>query len=187
MSLTQYTAAILPDNRIEQPFTSDGLALLNPNLTPVRVILQVVTTEGTRATVSDQTLTIPASTLSFFDVTNLFPGQFDQLWIIASAPLRILEYADNDREPTTPTILTVSPNAATTPPPAIQAMVSGGPVNWSWQTGTPLPAAVNLTVGGNFAFSVSVSGSAAPFLTVTPQQGTGPATLIRQSLRILLR
>ncbi len=177
MSLVSYTTAILQDNRIEQPFTSDALALLNPNLTPITVILEVVTTEGTLTVDSDQSLTIPASTLSFFDVTQLFPGQFDELWIIASAPVRILEYVDNDRPPGQPTIYAAAPTAATASLPAIQAVVSGGPVNWSWQTGTPLPSAVNLSVGGNFSFTVSVSGSAAPFLTVTPQQGTAPSTL----------
>jgi uncharacterized protein (TIGR03437 family) len=178
VSLVPYTTAILQDNRIEHPNVSDGLALLNPNLTPVTVILELVSMEGPLAVEFDQSLTIPASTLSFFDVTQLFPGQFDQLWIMASAPVRILEYVYVDEPPpSTSIIYAAAPTAATTPLPPIQVVVSGGPVNWSWQVGTPLPSAANLSVGGNFSFTVSVSGSAAPFLAVTPQQGTAPSTL----------
>ena len=177
VSLIPYTTAVLPDNRIEQPFVSDTLALLNPNLTPVIVILESVEEMDTQSVIYEQSLTIPPSTLYFFDVTTAFPGGFDELWIIASAPIRILEYGENDRPPGPPTIAAAAPSAPVSSPPTIQLPATGGPLNWTWQIGTPVPPAVNLSIGAGLTFSVSVSGSAAPFLTVTPSQGASPSTL----------
>ena len=177
VSLVPYTTKpFVQDNRIEQPFTTDTLALLNPNLTPVTVILETAQETG-QTVVYEQALTIPPSTLYFFDVTAAFPGGIDQLWIVASAPIRILEYSENNRQPGSPTIAAGAPSAPKTSPPTIQLPATGGPVNWSWQIGTPVPPAVNLSIGSGFAFSISVSGSAAPFLTVTPSQGAGSSTL----------
>lgn len=175
--LATMSTGTLADNTIEQPFTSDGLALLNPNLTPVTVLLQGLEESVTPfPTVLEQSLTIPPSSLFFFNATQLVSTTaFEQLWIVSSAPIRMLEYIDNARPPT-PTIGVGVPATATGPPPAVQAVVSGGPVNLTWQIGTPLPTAA-LTVQGQLFFNVAVSGSAVPFLTVTPQQGTAPQAI----------
>lgn len=176
--LAPLSTATLGDNTIEQPFVSDGLALLNPNLTPVTVVLQGVAQDAGMPypTVLEQSVTIPRSTLFFFDATRFVSATtFEQLWIIASAPIRMLEYVDNARPPS-PSIGVTLPAAATSAPPPLQVVVSGGPVNLSWQIGTPLPSAT-LRVGGDLFFNLAVSGSATPFLTVTPQQGTAPQAI----------
>lgn len=177
--LAAYTTANVYNNLIGQGDITDFLALLNPNSTPVTVALQGVNLGSLPAPVINRTLIIPAGTLFYFNATNLIDAAGErQLWIMASAPVRILEYADSVPGFPSGSFITVSPpNTPTSAPPPIETVVAGGPVSWSWEIGTTQPSAENLSVAGNLSFSVSVSGSAAPFLAVTPQQGTASAFL----------
>ncbi|MEO7145109.1 MAG: hypothetical protein ABI165_16550, partial [Bryobacteraceae bacterium] len=129
--------------------------------------------------VAPETLTIPASTLYFFQAnTFVKPTSFALMEIVSAAPIRVLEYAFTDRPfPSTPHADVLLPTPVTTAPPAIQLPISTGTVSWSWQIGTTPPAVASINVLGNLSFNVSVSPAGSSWLTVSPDRDTAPSTL----------
>jgi hypothetical protein len=155
-----------------------ALALLNQNLTPVTVLLEGVGGLGSSTSVlsTEQTITVPPGNLYFVDLDSLLASA-SQLWVTASAPVRMLQYQEVSANPAQ--FFPPTPASGSLPPLTFTLPLSPSSVSWQWQTGTPAlqPAAVN--VYGGFGFTVSVSGSQwfAPWLSVSPTQGTGPAIL----------
>jgi hypothetical protein len=160
-----------------------ALALLNPNLEPVTVLLEGVGEDGLGTSVleSQQTLTIPPSILYFANLDSLLAtagGQLpNQLWATASAPMRMIEYQEVSANPAQ--FFPPTPSSGSLPPLTFTLPLSPSSVCWQWQTGTPAPQPASVNLSGNFGFTLSVSGSRwfAPWLSVSPTQGTGPATL----------
>jgi hypothetical protein len=69
---------------------------------------------------------------------------------------------------------TVTDNA----PAPLETPLSQTDVGWSWQTGSPAPAAASIYMGASLGFTVT--GSGVSWLSVTPAASTGPATLFLQ-------
>lgn len=166
--LNVYANVTTDNSLLTHPASHRSMAMLNQNLTPVTV-LRAGQAFGGGVSQADS-FTVPPGALYF-----LHTGE--GLQITASAAIRMVELIEVNM-PSDPRLSYVSvfaPAAATTPPLPAQTPLSQSAVSWSWQTGTPAPAAANINVVGNLNFTVTVSG--APWLSVTPMQGTAPATL----------
>jgi uncharacterized protein (TIGR03437 family) len=138
------------------------LAILNQNLTPVTVLSVAEFGVGTL-----QSFAVPPGALYFW-----VPG--DGIRITASMAIRMVEVVETVY-PGTPSVSVFTPEVAVLPPSPLQVPLSQYFVSFSWQKGTPEPAAASIDVGGNLGFTVKAP--TAPWLTVTPTQGTAPATL----------
>jgi uncharacterized protein (TIGR03437 family) len=127
LPLAAYTAGTIPNNLIDPPNYADALALLNPNPTPVTVILEGVASATPTLVVAEQTLTVPAGTLFFFDATSLVDATNEQqLSIIASAPVRMLEFVYYDGDPPNEPGYNFLPvTAPLASPPMTAAIVNG--------------------------------------------------------------
>jgi uncharacterized protein (TIGR03437 family) len=141
-----------------------GLAMLNQTQAPVTVFRALFYGASMASTVDS--FAIPPGALYLLD-------DVDRDVVIASAGIRMLEV-----------IAVTSPGTSWadvyTPEvylslPVVQVPLSQTTVSWSWQMGTPQPAAASIDVGGNLGFTVDYP--ALPGLTVTPAQGTAPAKL----------
>jgi hypothetical protein len=182
LPLNTIAAVTLGDNIAFQLIGNivDGLAVLNQNLIPVVVEFEGVDIYLGGKVLLQETITIPPSTLYFLHANRLVHPDgstyFDNLWITASAPIRMLDYARYDRQgrPGTPEVHSFAFPATTLPPP-IQLPVFPGSVSLSGQIGTS-PATANVYVSGTTAFTVAISSSS-PWLSVTPMSGTAPSTL----------
>jgi uncharacterized protein (TIGR03437 family) len=166
--LNVFSNAVTDSNLLEHPASHRSLAMLNQDLTPVTVLLVPEPT-----TVTAKSFVIPPGTLYFIG-----PGEGTR--ITASAPIRmveVLQIVNVQVYPATTSVSVFTPVVAIGPPLPLQvdlSQLTHDPA-WSWQIGTPAPAPVNIPIGGGLGFTVSVSN--APWLSVTPMQGTAPATL----------
>jgi Viral BACON domain len=156
-----------------------ALALLNPNLEPVTVLLEGVGGLGmdTGVLQTEQTITVPPGNLYFAALDSLLQAT-SQLWVTASAPVRMLQYQEVSAGPYQ--VFPPTPSSGSLPPLTFTLPVSPASVSWQWQTETPAPQPATINVSGSFGFTATVSGSlwfTPSWLTVTPAQGTGPATL----------
>jgi uncharacterized protein (TIGR03437 family) len=159
-------ADLVTDSRLLlHPASKRSLAMFNQNPTAVTVVR--ASRNGPPAADS---FAIPSGTLYF-----LYTGE--GLQITASAPIRMVELLEiNQPLPASSSISVLTPAVADTAPRPIQPALSQSVVGWSWQIGSPQPANATIAVGGNLGFSVK--SSSAPWLSVTPTQGTAPATLV---------
>lgn len=175
LPLTTY-AAVEMGTAASPTYNSQGIAILNPNATPVTVALVVGYNLGVESNVEfNDALTLPPGALYFFDVGPLPLGEDlgTALWITGSAPLRIGLYTaplpvyGPMRAPT------VTPLSPTSQPPPTQVTLEVSPpsISLSWQKGSAAPAPAQVRVLGNGSFTVSVP-PAASWLTVTPASGT---------------
>jgi hypothetical protein len=154
------------------------IALLNPNPAPVDVAFVGGPPRDAPIGASLlQAITIPAG-VSYFLETSSFGLNYNTLYAIASAPLRMLEYEVPSAHPPFPPFYEGTLVDLPTPvasPPAVQAFDSFLSVSWSWQAGSPLPPAQQFQISAGFA--ASVSPDLAEWLSVTPMQSATPATL----------
>lgn len=159
--------------------TAESVALLNQNLSPVTVTFLFASSSGA-ATIAPS-ITIPSGALYFLN-TSSFTSGLGELAMVATAPMRMLEYrviqsnvppysAQSSVLP--PTALIGLPNLLQ--PTASLSGLSGG--TWTWQIGYATPSPVSVALTGTFGFTATVSASAAAWLSVSPAQGTEPATL----------
>lgn len=178
MASATYGAVTVSNSSSDRPGTH-AIALLNQNLTPVNVLLQL---ENVLVGPSFQeTISIPAGALYWIDIDAAPaspPPYVNQWWVTPSAPIRMVQYS---RFVAYTVIESVSP-----PPPAISGppplqVQPPAPIFFRWQIGTALPDAISTVVYAHpqstVAFQVSFSTSVGHWLNVTPTQGTTPATL----------
>lgn len=163
--LNVFSSVTTDENLLLHPAFKRSLAMQNQSLTPVAVV------RGSSSDVlAADTFTVPPGALYF-----LYAGE--GLQITASAGIRMVELIEvNLPDPTASYVSMFTPAVSVTPPSPVQIPLSQTAVSWSWQVGMPAPIAANIDLKGNLAFTVSVS--AAPWLSVTPTQGTAPATLV---------
>jgi uncharacterized protein (TIGR03437 family) len=164
--LNVFSNVVTDSNLLMHPASHRSLAMLNQNLTPVTVLRA-----PQALTLTAESFVIPPGALYFRN-----PGEGYQ--ITASAPIRMEEMIESVNVQVYPAVSSVSvftPAVAVRPPFPLQVQLSQYAASWSWQIGTPAPAAASIDVGGNLGFTVAVSN--APWLSVTPTQGSAPATL----------
>ena len=171
-----FTSAAAYNDLIENAFTSEAYALLNPNPTTVTITFQGVD-QSPLNLLGLATLAIPPNTLNFVNMNAIIQalGLDGFLWIRTSAPILGLVYRRlNEPDPAPDIQTTVTPFAPVTGQ-GLQVLVSPPTVSWSWQQGTALPAAATASVfSGSLGFQTAVS---ATWLKVTPTNGTGTVTL----------
>jgi uncharacterized protein (TIGR03437 family) len=150
---------------------SEQIALLNPGPMPVDVTF-VGSYRGfggpTPIATVLRTITIPVGTLYFLDAHSV-ASYNDTLFVMASAPLRMLAYVVPWYQ--SPGVGRLTPVAG---PPPVQALDDGS-ISWSLQAGSPLPPAQKFTT--TTGFTVSVPPGLARLLSVTPMQSATPGTL----------
>jgi uncharacterized protein (TIGR03437 family) len=180
--LATYTCLALSTYR-QHPYDPYGFALLNPNSTPVTVVF-----EGTSADTPPYaaanlylmtSVRIQPGGLLFLDAVPLLRPmsyQLAELWITASAPIRMVTY-QGVAAFGVPVSVTPPPVTDAQPPAKLQLPVSPTLVLWTAQQGAAPPAPASVVVSSGVPFSVSVPGSAAAWLSVSGAGGTAPATL----------
>jgi uncharacterized protein (TIGR03437 family) len=150
---------------------SEFAALLNQTLSPVTVTFFFVNSSS-RVTVAPS-ITIPSGELYWLN-TATFSSGLGALAMLSSAPIRMLEYQVFIAPPYgifPPTLL-----AALLPPitALVEPTVSPSAAAWTWQIGAPAPSPMTVYVRGGFPFTAV---SSVPWVSVSPAQGTEPATL----------
>ncbi len=173
LPLTTYTAVELGAD-VYPTYQTQGIAILNPNTTPVTLALVAGSDLGFESNLEfEDTLTLPPGALCFFDAGMLLDGgAFTALWVTGSAPLRIGLYTAPlpvYGPMRAPTVTPLSP-ASDPPPTQVTLQVSPPNASWTWQKGSAAPAPAQARVLGNGSFTVSVP-PAASWLTVTPVSG----------------
>jgi uncharacterized protein (TIGR03437 family) len=163
------------------PTALEYLALLNPNLVPVTVTFFGVSLDSTYFPPAIlKTIVVPPGELYFPDAFRIGGPQ---LYMTASAPIRLLTYTSYfESSATSRQESTFPPIVVTSLPDSVfferAAGLSPGPITWNWQIGSfPPPPATTLALNGHFDFTVSTAGSAQQWLTATPTQGTAPAAV----------
>ncbi len=145
-----------------------GIALQNPNPTPVDVILQAM--DSISPLDSETTVTIPPGALIVYSNGHAMDQGFRAF---ASPPLRMLGMSFPPPN---------SPFSSAAPLPALlqvhQLAAYPAAVSFQWLAGTaaPAPVSVSLDPANGLIFGFRVTPPAAPF-SVTPTQATAYATL----------
>jgi len=149
---------------------AEQVALLNPTIFPVTVTFFFVNSSS--ITTVSSPLTIPPGELYWLNATT-FSNGLGALAMLSSAPIRMLEYQvlEGQINLQPPTLL-----AALLPPitALVEPTVSPSAAAWTWQIGAPAPSPMTVYVRGGFPFTAV---SSVPWVSVTPAQGTEPATL----------
>jgi hypothetical protein len=84
----------------------------------------------------------------------------------------------NPAVPDPSSVSVFTPTVTDNAPAPLETSLSQTDVGWSWQTGSPAPAAASIYMGASLGFTVT--GSGVSWLSVTPAESTGPATLFLQ-------
>jgi hypothetical protein len=84
----------------------------------------------------------------------------------------------NPAVPDPSSVSVFTPTVTDNAPAPLETSLSQTDVGWSWQTGSPAPAAASIYMGASLGFTVT--GSRVSWLSVTPAESTGPATLFLQ-------
>ncbi|MGA3023828.1 MAG: hypothetical protein ABSF98_03555 [Bryobacteraceae bacterium] len=152
------------------------LALLNPNPLPVDVAFleYLFTDPEPHGSSVLQTITIPAGTLYFLDTGSLgLAWEQSELFVSASAPLRMLEY-EYPFPPWFDATIADIPTAIASPPP-ITLLAAPAFVSLNWQPGSLAPPAQTLAIP--MGFQVSMPPDLAKWLSVAPMQSALAGTL----------
>jgi uncharacterized protein (TIGR03437 family) len=165
--LNLYSNVVTDINLSEHPSSHRDLTMLNQNPTPVTVLRAP---QSWYQVSGAETFSIPPGALYL-----LRTGEGSQ--ITTSAAIRMVEILEIFQYDINQSyaLSVFAPAVATTPPGPIQMALSTYAVSWNLQLGAAAPAAT-IDVTGNLGFKVTAS--AAPWLSVTPMQGTAPATLV---------
>jgi hypothetical protein len=146
-----------------------SLAMLNQTLSPVTVLRASQLMDRNAV---EEAFTIPPGALYF-----LYTGEGMQ--ITASAAVRMVEVIEvNPAVPDPSSVSVFTPTVTDNAPAPLETSLSQTDVGWSWQTGSPAPAAASIYMGASLGFTVT--GSGVSWLSVTPAESTGPATLFLQ-------
>jgi len=123
-----------------------------------------------------QTITIPAGQLFFPSISQMSPPP--QVYMVASAAIRMIEYSQDF---TSGQPLFQERALSPTPVSSLSGLsfltLPSQPVVWNWSTGNGSPSPVQIGLNYPADYSVSVSPSTPRWLSVTPAQGTAPATV----------
>jgi Viral BACON domain len=164
--------------RIDNPTTA-VFVTQNQNPTPVQVSFTEIQPFPMGQTVQTGDVTIPPGG---FYVSPQFAAEESasrEVQIVSSEPVRMLELAALPIGPGAPSS-TLTPFLMTPQDPASPLFASGD-MAFSWQIGSAVPAAQQLTVGVNAASNAFTASSSTTtggaWLQVTPTQGAAPAAL----------
>jgi uncharacterized protein (TIGR03437 family) len=154
-----------------------GLALQNTSLSTVDVSLDLLSASG--QVLASSSVQLPSGSRHVREVSELFPGTASipagsVVRVTPKSPIQMLGLIGDD------TAKTVAPLSLSTTAPATVALSASSPsLRFDYQAGGPLPANQSVALassGAPLSFTVSQS-PAAPWLTVSPGNGTTPATL----------
>jgi uncharacterized protein (TIGR03437 family) len=173
LPLTTYTNVAW--DRPDDADYNESAVLLNQSLTPVTVTFFSVS-PNEFVTVLPSITIAPGNLYLLPLLTGLGP-----IYMLSSAPIRMIEYRVDQPlvPPYTPQESVFPPTvlANTLPPIASLLQFTAYPsaAAWTWQIGSATPSPVVIDLEGGLPFTVTISN--APWLTVSPTQGTAPATV----------
>lgn len=177
MPFTTYTNVswAFPDN----PLDAASVALLNQSLYPVTVTFFFVDAFASGTVTVAPAITIPPGELYLLSTSPLTPSSQGSLAMISSAPIRMLEYSVIGSLYAATRYIAYPPgNLADLLPPVnslLQPSVSPSAAAWTWQIGAAVPQPATTYLRGSFPFTATVSS--APWLSVSPSQGSEPSAL----------
>lgn len=155
---------------------TDALALQNPNPGPVTVELATL---GSSGNVAQRTVVL-AGGATYFRIINdvLNPGYAlgSVMYVVPSAPVRMLEYRYIIPGIQPPYANVTVPGGTINMPPPLQVQARPSFVQWNVAVGSADPPALPVSVSGDLGFQVTVAGGE-NWLGVTPAAGTAPTTV----------
>ncbi len=157
----------------DSPDYGESIALLNQNAYPVNVTF-FSTDPGGVATFTSEV--IPPGELYLYDPRQFDPSDVNDLGMLPSAPMRMLEYRANPSSVFGPSQMSVFPPGLLGANyfNLLQPTASPSAAPWTWQVGAPAPSPMTVSIRGGFPFTAV---SSVPWVSVSPAQGTEPATL----------
>jgi uncharacterized protein (TIGR03437 family) len=157
----------------DSPDYGESIALLNQNPYPANVTF-FSTDPGGIVTLTSEV--IPPGQLYLYDPRQFDPSDVNDLGMLPSAPLRMLEFRANNGSVFGPSQMSVFPPGllGANYLNLLQPTVSPSAAPWTWQVGAPAPSPMTVSIRGSFPFTAA---SSVPWVTVSPTQGTEPATL----------
>ncbi len=151
----------------EAPFAYYN-CLQNPNSFPVTAIYYTLVPNGLT---TSQSVVIPPYGQYISPTRGSGLGE---IYMTASAPILMAQVHDleNDITGNNPVFTVSLPIQVTSLGVLGLQLPSGISKTWSWQVGTPAPQPQIVGLSSGLPFTVSISGSASPWLSVTPASGS---------------